>query len=290
HFGKQPPCCDALIRAGIARVVAARLDPNPISTGGAARLAAAGIQFEIVPSEAALAVGEPFVKRIATGLPWVIAKWAQTIDGKIADRRGGSKWISGAASRRHVHTLRARVDCILTAIGTVRADDPLLTARGVVLRRTARRVVIDPFLNIDEESALVRSIAASPLTIAAVTPGSASREKRDRLTARGVDIVEWPSSDHGVPTRELLRWLHAERGVSTVMVEAGPGLLGRMFAQDLVDEARVFVAPTLLGDLEAPSAARIGGDIALGAAKRFRVRRVKRIGDDVMVWWGRAPE
>lgn len=290
HFGKQPPCCDALIRAGIGRVVAARIDPNPVSTGGAARLRAAGITFEVVPCEAALAVGGPFVKRMTTGLPWVIAKWAQTIDGKIADRHGGSKWISCAASRRRVHALRGRVDCILTAIGTVLADDPLLTARVVKPRRVATRVVIDPRLSIDETSALVRSARQVPLTIASAALGAKSIEKRDRLVALGVDVIEWPSADHQVPTKELLRVLHAERGVSTVLVEAGPGLLGRMFAEDLIDESQVFIGPTMLGDPGAPSAARIGDAIALSAAKRMRVQRVQRIGDDVMVRWARPRE
>ncbi len=287
HFGKQPPCCDALIRAGVARVVAARLDPNPVSTGGAARLAAAGIAFGVVPCGEALAVGDPFVKRITTGLPWVIAKWAQTIDGKIADRGGGSKWISCAASRRRVHALRGRVDCVLSAIGTVLADDPLLTARGVKLRRVSRRVVIDPELKVPESGRLVGSVGDGPLTVVAGPLAGVQREKASRLRGAGVEVIEVDRGPCGIAMEPVLRDLAARCGVSTVLVEAGPGLLGRMFAEDLVDEARVFIGAMMLGDVGAPSAARIGDEIPLGAAKRMRVRRVRRVGEDVMVWWGR---
>lgn len=287
HFGKQPPCADALIRAGLARVVAARVDPNPISTGGAQKLQAAGIRFEIVPEARALSVGDPFVKRISLGLPWVIAKWAQSIDGKIADRRGASQWISGPASRRRVHALRGRVDCILTAIGTVRADNPLLTARGVRPRRTARRVVIDPSLSIDQSSALVRSASQAPLIVITAALDAAGKPKAEHLRAAGVEVIAWPAPAREISMRPVLRWLLAERNVSTVLIEAGPGLLGRLFSDDLIDEAHVFTGPLLLGDLEAPSAARAGADTPLAAAKKLVLQHASRVGTDAMTIWRR---
>lgn len=289
HFGKQPPCTDALIRAGIARVVAARHDPNPVSAGGAAKLAAAGIRFEIAPHCApALAVSDPFIRRTTTGMPWVIAKWAQTIDGKVAAANGDSKWISCPASRRRVHALRGRVDAILTGIGTVLADDPLLTARGVRPRRIARRVVIDPDLRVPESSALARSIHSAPVTVITGPLAGPQREKASRLRAIGAEIIESPRAAGGIAVSPVLKDLAAKHGVGTVLVEAGPGLLGRLFAEDLVDEAMVFIAPGMLGDFSAPGAARIGANRSLEAATRMRLGCVRRSGDDVLVCWRRA--
>src|SRR5690606_21802882 len=154
---------------------------------------AAGIDVEFTSaSELAVRLSDPFVKRTATGLPYVIAKWAQTIDGRIATRTGESQWISSEPSRRMVHRLRARVDAILTGIGTVKADDPLLTARGVTrVRRTARRVVIDPLLEIPPESGLVRSASQAPLTVAC-TEEAAESAAAARLAARGVEVLPLP--------------------------------------------------------------------------------------------------
>jgi diaminohydroxyphosphoribosylaminopyrimidine deaminase/5-amino-6-(5-phosphoribosylamino)uracil reductase len=181
------------------------------------------------------------------------------------------------------------VHCILTAIGTVLADDPLLTARGAKPRRCARRIVIDPKLRIPESGNLVQSIGQGPLTVFTGPLARAQQEKASRLKIAGVEVLEAQQDQHGIRMESLLRDL-ATRGVSTVLVEAGPGLLGRMFAENLIDESLVFIGPILLGDRGAPSAARIGDDIALGAAKRMRVQRVRRIGDDVMVRWGRIRE
>ena len=180
HFGKQPPCCDALIRAGVARVVCARPDPNPVSGGGAARLAAAGIPCEFTRTSAlASHLADPFAMRIEHRRPWVILKWAQTIDGRTATRDGESQWISSPSSRREVHRLRARVDCILAAIGTVQADNPTLTARGVSrVRRVARRAVIDPRLELPEDCNLLQTLEAAPLTVFTTAP-AAERPARE---------------------------------------------------------------------------------------------------------------
>src|SRR5262245_31119451 len=135
HFGKQPPCTDAIIEAGISRVIYAREDPAEVSGGGAAVLRAHGIPCDLSSlSPFATGISDPFVKRIRTGLPWVTAKWAQTIDGRIATRTGESKWISGELARRRVHRLRGSVDAILTGIGTADTDDQMLTARAVPTR------------------------------------------------------------------------------------------------------------------------------------------------------------
>lgn len=298
HHGKQPPCCDALIAARVARVVYARPDPAEVSGGGAETLKQAGI--EAVLSDAsplATRVADPFVHRVRTGLPWVIAKWAQTIDGRVATRTGESQWISGEHSRRRVHRLRARVDAILTGLGTVQADDPLLTARGTRrTRRTARRVVIDRDLDIPEDAALIASAREVPTLIAChkdlLTAGIVEA-KRERLERRGVEFM-------GIPERleeagrlrldMLLAALSENAGVTTLLVESGPGLLGALFEDDLICEAVVYIAPMLLGDAEAMAAAT--GRIAerLSHGRRFDLCRIKRVGNDVELIYRRKAD
>lgn len=288
HHGKQPPCTDALIEAGVARVVYAVTDPGPESAGGAAILREAGIEAGLCrDSVAAKALSQPFVHRVRTGLPWVTAKWAQTIDGRIATRTGESQWISGARSRRRVHRRRAKVDVMLTGLGTVLADDPSLTARGVSVRRAARRVVIDADLEIPMDGALVRTARDVPTAVVCskdlVTAGITERKVAE-LEAAGVTVVGVPE-DRERPGRLkldlLLRALVDRFGVATVMVEAGAGLLGSLFDADLVCEAVVYLAPTVIGDERALPAATGRVASKLSDARRFALHRVKRVDDDV---------
>jgi diaminohydroxyphosphoribosylaminopyrimidine deaminase/5-amino-6-(5-phosphoribosylamino)uracil reductase len=300
--GKQPPCADALIAARVAKVVAARHDPNPPKAGGAARLRAAGIEVEFSQaSPLATGLAAPFAKRVATGLPWAIAKWAQTIDGKIATRTGESKWISGEASRRAVHRLRARVDAILVGIGTVKADDPMLTARGVArVRRIARRVVLDPGLELPPGSALARTARDAPVLVA--TTGASMRSNSTaaaRLEAAGVEVRAFDgqagtagsgsagcAGAAGVSIEAVLRHL-AAHGAASVLVEGGAGVLGRMLDGGLVDEARVFIAPMLMADPEAPSAVKGRAAERLADVARWRLCRAARRADDLELWYRR---
>ncbi len=288
HTGKQPPCVHALIEAGVGEVVYARRDPNNVAKGGEEVLRDSGILTR-VSSESLLATGvsDSFVKRITTGLPWVIAKWAQTIDGRVATRTGESKWISGAWARRRVHLMRGRVDAILTGIGTVVTDDPLLTARiAHAPRRVAKRVVADSDFSMPLDCQLATTAREYP-TLLAVERSMActtyTAKKRAAADQLGITIV--PIADqgpgNGLDLSELLRTLMRDHGVSTVMVEAGPGLLGSLFEENLVDEAIVYIAPMLLGDEQARSAAV--GRVAekLSNARRFRLWRVKNLRGDV---------
>jgi diaminohydroxyphosphoribosylaminopyrimidine deaminase / 5-amino-6-(5-phosphoribosylamino)uracil reductase len=289
--GKQPPCVDALLEAKVARVVYARPDPTQNKGGGAARLRAGGVACEEChDSRLALALLDPFMKRLKTGLPWVIAKWAQTIDGRVATRSGESQWISGERSRARVHRLRSRVDAILTGSGTVAADDPMLTARlpgGREPRRPAIRVVADTDLDIDVASQLVRTARDGTPTLVACAAellnASITAEKLATLALRGVKVLGVPTnpSGQGVDLLALLGLLHADFGVSTVLLESGPALLGSMLEADLIDEAVVYVAPMMLGDEFARAAAV--GRVAdrLSAAKRFRLSRVKALDGDI---------
>jgi diaminohydroxyphosphoribosylaminopyrimidine deaminase/5-amino-6-(5-phosphoribosylamino)uracil reductase len=288
HTGKQPPCTELIVREKIAEVVCARKDPNPVAAGGAEKLRAAGVSIRFTNvSAAASSLSDAFVKRVTTGLPWVIAKWAQTIDGRIATRSGESKWISSDRSRRRVHKLRARVDAVLTGMGTVLADNPLLTARDVrKVRSRAIRVVADSDLDIPEDSALVKTAREVRTVVACdkeLACAEITREKRMRLAMAGVLVIGVPARGSGIDLRELLWELRRQCGVSNVLVEAGPGLIGSMLDADLLDELRVYVAPLMLGDEMARSAA--AGRIApsLTAAQRFHLFRAKILENDLEV-------
>jgi diaminohydroxyphosphoribosylaminopyrimidine deaminase/5-amino-6-(5-phosphoribosylamino)uracil reductase len=292
HQGKQPPCADAILGAGIAEVVIARADPNPIAAGGADKLRAAGVRVRFTDAcpAAALLTG-PFVKRVTTDLPWVIAKWAQTVDGRIATRTGESRWISSEASRRRVHALRARVDGVLTGIGTVLADDPALTPRHARhVRRVAARVVVDPRIELPLASRLAESARDIPVICAATAAARVARADRWAALARaGVEALDAaPATRPGagplhLDLHALFAQLRADRAVSTLLVEAGPRLLGALLAMNLVDEAIVFIAPTILADDSARPAAVGLQSPRLADALRMNIVDIRRSGDDAML-------
>ena len=252
HFGKTPPCVDALIEAKVSRVVIGLIDPSPAASGrGIRRLRAAGIavQTGVLAEE----VGEllaPFLTGIRLGRPYVILKWAQSLDGKLTTPTGHSKWISCEASRRFVHRLRARVDAILVGSGTVLADDPMLTARGVPLRRVAIRVVLDSRLRISEKCHLVDT-AGSTATLVMTTRARAKTPKAKRLARSGVEVIACRTRRGRLVVEACLKELH-NRGVTNLLVEGGPTILTTFFKAGVVDEALVFTAPTLIGGRGTP--------------------------------------
>lgn len=292
--GRQPACTDAILRAGIARVVCARRDPHPVFGGGAERLRRAGISVEFSSaSVAATRLADPFVMRTTARRPWVIAKWAQTIDGRLATATGESQWISGLRARRRVHRLRARVDVILTGIGTVLADDPRLTARHARRRRRiARRVVIDPQLRLPPHAALVTTAADAPLMVCCAADVLASpqgQQRRTLLADRGAEVVGMPA-DHGrFSLRALLEHLAQTCEATNVLVEAGPRLLGALLAADLVDELLIHVGPILLADPRARSIDAGAPVAALADATRFELICARRLGDDAELLYRRLP-
>ena len=271
--GKQPACALVVIEAGIDRVVAARADPHPTKGGGAELLRAAGIPVEFTAEcDAAARLAEPFIHRLSTGRPWVIAKWAQTEAGDLARGADGSRWISGTPARRRVHRLRARVDVVLTGIGTVLADNPLLTARGVHPRRVARRVIVDPRLQLPPDSQLVRTCRQVPVTAACLPDAAADRVHV--LRDLGVEVIEVPAhaADGRMDLPALLVLLRQQHHAGTVLVEAGPRILESFLRAGLVNEAVVHVGSTrqtrspragpaaLLSGFEHTRARRIGPD------------------------------
>lgn len=293
HTGKTPPCARALIDAGIARVVMARRDPNPTAGGGAETLAKAGLQTRFTnASPFAQWITEPFVRRVTSGMPWVIAKWAQTLDGRIATREHDSKWISSDVSRRRVHRLRACVDVVMTAEGTVLADNPLLTARDVArVRRPLRRVVISRDLDVLMNARVITTAAQTPTTF--FCRNAAFRQKslyREHLVKQGVEVVPLPTvgATDDLDLRAALKHLVDRYQVSTVLVESGPGLLARLFKQDLVDEIHAYIAPKLLGDPDALPALRGFEVKAMSDARPLRFLHAKRSGGDMLHVYGRA--
>jgi len=247
HHGKTPPCTDALIQAGVKRVVVAMRDPCPLVRGrGLRRLRRAGVDVAIGLLETdAFALNAPYLKLQCSGRPWVILKWAQSLDGKIATRSGDSKWISGEPSRRYAHRIRGRVDAILVGVGTVVKDNPLLTGRLCQPRRLASRVVIDPQLRTPQRSQLVRTARQMPTLI--VTDRKATKGERAMGFQRaGIEVLGVRRTRTGLDLGRLLDEL-GRRRMTNILVEGGGKTLGAFFDADLADEAVVFVAPRLIG-------------------------------------------
>jgi len=289
HHGKTPPCAQALAEAGLARVVVALRDPFPEVDGrGIEALRAAGLQVEVgVEEAAARRLNAPFFKRHRDGLPWLILKWAQTLDGRIATRTGHSRWISGEPARRRVHRWRGEVDAIMVGIGTALADDPRLTARARrPPPRRARRVVVDPRLQLPPASRLVQSLAegAPPLTIATAHAPRADAQRRAALAAAGAEVIELPPGPgRHLRLTGLLHHLAETHAASNVLVEGGAGLAGSLLAEGLVDELRVFIAPRLLGDARAVPPVRGLAPETLGAGMAFELESARRLGEDQLM-------
>jgi len=288
HFGKTPPCADALLGAGVAEVVAAERDLGERSSGGFDRLRERGVRVRLVREPAAsIAHRSRVIGAAATGV-WTVCKWAQTIDGFSATRSGESQWISGERSRRFVHRLRGRVDAILVGIGTVLADDPMLTARGVRVRRAAKRVVVDRELRLPLESRLVRT-ARDVSVIVYASEESARGERSDALRRAGVVVEAAPSDASGrLKLDAVLRSLADDHGVANALCEAGARLTGTLVREGLADELLVFTGPMAFGDPAARPALETGETPALADAPRFSLTLTRRVGDDVMSLYSRA--
>lgn len=270
HFGKTPPCSQAILSAGVRKIVVGRTDPNPqVAGAGIAELQAAGVDVEVgmLEDEAKLLTA-PFAKRVTTGLPWVIAKWAMSWDGKIATGSGDSKWISNEASRAVVHQLRGRVDAVLVGAETARRDDPLLTARPAGAR-VATRVVLDSIASLRIDSQLVQTIEQAPLLIIAGPDSPTENVSRLRAAGAEVCVLGLDAGVSAAPANakdlkkirpiELLPALAelARRGMTNVLIEGGAAILGAFADLDLIDEVQVFVGPKLIGGQAAPGP--IGG-------------------------------
>lgn len=286
HHGKTPPCTDALIAAKVKRVVVAMADPFAKVAGhGLATLREHGITVDVgLCEQQAKQLNEPYLKRLATGMPWVIAKWAQTLDGYIATHTGSSKWISNAQSRQHVHELRARMDAVIVGITTAITDNATLTARDVPLKRIATRIVIDPSLKLPVTSNLVKTIDQAPLMVVCST-GMAHSVQAKRLSQCGVELIHLkPDRDGRLNLTRMLKQLVTIKQMSNVLVEGGAMLHGQMFKRRLVDQLLAFVAPKLLGDPTALSPLHTGKQCnTITQGMTLSLRNTVHFDEDVML-------
>lgn len=243
HHGRTPPCADALIAAGVARVVSAMQDPNPRVAGqGIGQLRAAGIDVAVgLMEDEARELNIGFVSRMTRGRPWVRLKTAISLDGKTALNNGMSQWITGPDARRDAHAWRARSCAMLTGIGTVREDDPRLTVRGIETTRQPLRIVVDSRLEISLNARILEG--GNTLIACAVD----DLKKLAQLKALGADVVVLANAKGKVDLPALLAEL-ARRGINEVMAEAGPKLNGSLLREGCVDELLIYQAPLLLGD------------------------------------------
>lgn len=278
---RTAPCANLIIERGVAKVVVAIEDPDPRVRGhGIAQLRAAGIPVEIGDGqEAVLQSLRPYMKHRQTGLPYVIAKFAASLDGRIAANGGDSKWITGEPARERVHAARAHVDAILAGSGTVLADDPALTARpgGAESDQQPVRVVLDSRGRIPPASQVLhrpgRSIVA--------TAHESSPEWKEAIRATGATVLECEHDDTGIRLEQLLRTL-GQRGVMTAWVEGGSSLLGSLFDTERVDEVWAFLAPRIIGGEGRPAVGGYGID-RIAQAHQLRDVVAEQVGEDILV-------
>lgn len=290
HYGKTPPCVELLLKNPPARVVIAMEDPFEQVAGlGIGKLKQAGIDVTLgVLGDQARELNAPYLKRLSNRLPWVIAKWAMTLDGAIATSTGDSKWISNELSRQQVHRLRSRVDAILVGSSTVLADDPMLTARlgaGESVARKAIRVVLDRRFRIGSSSQLVRTARQTPVWVAVDQKVLRSMpQKRSEFEESGVEFLELDvQSAVDASQAELTQVLGAiaSRGGTNVLVEGGAGVLGSFFDAKLVDQVECYIAPRVIGGQDARRAVAGFGVESIARGCEFQSIRWDAIDGDL---------
>ena len=284
HEGRQPPCTEAILEAGISRVVFASDDPSDKASGrGPGMLRDGGVDVELASdpeASAARLLNQPFRKRARTGRPLVTYKAAMTLDGRVAAPSGDSRWISTAESRELVHRWRMECDAVAVGIGTALADDPLLTARIDEAEKQPARVVFDSQARLPLDSALVGSIDEAPLFV--VCSPEAPSARRDTLEQKGVEVLVVPGRDPagrlGAALDELGR-----REIQALLVEGGPTLAGAMFDAGEIDAVRLFIAPVLLGAGDARAVLEGDGARRIAEGVRPLATEYERIGEDLLI-------
>jgi diaminohydroxyphosphoribosylaminopyrimidine deaminase/5-amino-6-(5-phosphoribosylamino)uracil reductase len=277
HFGRTPPCADALVRAAPARVVVAMHDPNTLVAGrGLQRLREAGIAVDSgLCGDESLALNPGFVARMSRGTPWVWVKTAASLDGRTALPNGDSQWITGPEARADGHRWRARACLVLTGMGTILQDNPLLTVRAIDTPRQPRRAVVDGRFAIPEDARIFDGGEVWVFT------GRSDPAKAERLARRNAKVIELSGAlPNRVDLPELMRWLGAQ-DINEVHVEAGAGLSGALLAQGCVDEVLAYTAPVLLG--AGAGMAELPPLAQLAQAKRLEFVDVARLGADLRV-------
>jgi diaminohydroxyphosphoribosylaminopyrimidine deaminase/5-amino-6-(5-phosphoribosylamino)uracil reductase len=282
HRGRQPPCTDAILEAGLSRVVYASEDPSEKASGrGPGILRDEGIEVEQAAGEEAAAarlLNQPFRKHARTGLPLVVLKLATSLDGRVATPSGDSEWISGEASRALVHQWRAEADAVAVGIGTALADDPLLTARAPEAQRQPARIVFDSGARLPLEGKLAATVAEAPLIV--VAGAAAPPDRRRALEQAGAEVVVAGGRNRGQRLRSALAEL-GHRQITSLLLEGGPVLAGAFAAAGEIDQLRLFVAPLLIG--AGRSAIEGEGVSAIAEAARALAVEAETVGDDVLI-------
>jgi diaminohydroxyphosphoribosylaminopyrimidine deaminase/5-amino-6-(5-phosphoribosylamino)uracil reductase len=286
-----PPCTKAIIEAGIRRVVIGSLDPNPlVCEQGIALLRAAGIEVLIgIASQETDEIVRPFNTFVKQHRPYVTAKWAMTLDGKIATRTGDARWISGPASRAWVHNLRDRVDAVMVGSGTAHADNPQLTVRLTpeqreyerIPRQGPWRVVLSTHGRLDEQFALLQPDLAGNTCI--IVSETCPQQHIQRLQERGLSVEQVACNQQGQVDLAAALAALAERDIMHVLLEGGASLLGSAFDHALIDHVAVFIAPKIIGGAEAPSPLKGFGLARMQDALQLQQMRSRQIGDDLLI-------
>jgi len=283
HYGRTPPCTEAILAAGIGRVIVAARDPNPdVAGGGCAHLEQCGLDVITgICEPEARKLNEAFNKYILTKIPFVVVKCAATLDGRIATRTGDSKWVSGEISRRFVHTLRHDLDGIMVGIGTVLSDDPSLTARmGAEGGKDPVRIVLDTHLSIPPEAKLLQLDSTAETVI--VCGVSVSDEKIARVQTDGVRVIRMASENGLILLKPLMARLGA-MGITSLLIEGGSRIIGSAFREQIVDKLFFFFAPKIMGgDDGTPICSGPGPDL-MKESIPLRDMQVHRSGDDLMI-------
>ena len=284
HEGKTPPCTDAILAAGIGRVVVGSDDPTEKASGrGLGILRDEGVDIDVADGELAARarlLNQAFRKHARTGRPWVLFKSAMTLDGKVATHTGDSKWISGETSRARGHQWRASVDAVAVGIGTALSDDPQLTARFEGVQRQPRRIVFDSEARLPLDSQLVQAAPDLPLTV--VVGRAAKRAATDALEMAGAEIIVATGENEPARVRSALAQLGAA-GVTAILLEGGPRLAGAFFDAGEIDEVRFFLAPVLLGGRTARDAIEGVGSEKIAGALPALTLECERIGQDILL-------
>ncbi len=281
HHGKTPPCANAILNSGISKVFVAMRDPNPLVAGkGIGFLQSHGIKVEVgVGKEKAEFINAPFIKYHLHSKPFVIAKWAMSLDGKIATKTGESKWISNDKCRERVHQLRGLVDAILVGVGTVDLDDPMLNARPEGPRKQMR-VVIDLKARISHSSRIVQSAKEYPTIIA--VHENVSRKLKEKLQDSGCELLELTSNNSAEIVDELLILL-GKKGIQNLLVEGGGKTLGSFFDADQVDEIQVYIAPFIIGGSDAISPVAGVGILEMAQRRKIASFGYEMIDDNILL-------
>ena len=284
HTGRQPPCTEAILEAGISRVVYASEDPTDKASGrGPGMLRDGGVEVELAggpEAAAARLLNQPFRKRARTGRPLVTYKAAMSLDGRVASPTGDSRWISSVESRELVHRWRSESDAVAVGIGTALADDPLLTARFEGAGKQPVRVVFDSRARLPVDSALVSSIDEAPLIV--VCAPEAASARRDALAGAGAEMIVAPGGTERARLEAALDEL-GRREIQDLLVEGGPTFAGALFDAGEIDEVRLFIAPVLVGAAEARAALEGQGAMRIADGVRPLATSYEQVGEDLLV-------